>query len=65
MIQARSKSNEVSLWETLVDYCDETGMEHTVAASLLSKPLREEIKIEVQELNLLKGNGKRAARLPV
>ncbi len=65
MIEKRANITKSGLWETLVDYCEETQMEHVVAASLLTKALKEQLKLEVQELNLLKGNSKRGAKLPL
>lgn len=65
MIEKRAIANRISVWEALNDYCQETDMEHVVAASLLTKPIRELIKVEVQDLNLLRGTGKKGARLPI
>jgi hypothetical protein len=65
MIQKRAQATGDSLWDTLVQYCDEHEMENVVAASLLTKTLREEIRVEVQELNLLRGSAKKGAKLPI
>lgn len=65
MIEESAAKNEVSLWETLVDYCNDEGIEHVVAASLLTKSLKDQIMVEVQDLNLLKGRGKKGGKLPI
>lgn len=65
IIQDTATKNEVSLWETLVDYCNDEGIEHVVAASLLTKSLKDQIMVEVQELNLLKGRAKKGGKLPI
>lgn len=65
MIQKRSQQTGDGLWGTLVQYCDEHEIENEVAATLLTKTLKEEIRIEVQELNLLRGSARKGAKLPI
>jgi hypothetical protein len=50
-----------SIMDTIVTYCEETGLEIDVASTLISSALKAKIREEAQELNLLK----KTARLPV
>lgn len=40
--------------DTIVDYCEEHGIEVENASKLISKPLKEKIRYEATELNYLK-----------
>lgn len=64
-IREISASKRISLWEALTEHCDETGIEHLVAASLITKTLKEELRVEVQDLNLLKSRGGKPHKLPL
>lgn len=55
----------LGLWDALCHYCDKHGLESEVASSLLNKQVLADIKIEVEELNLLKKRGRKSARLPL
>ena len=50
-----------SIMDTIVTYCEETGLEIDVASTLISSALKAKIREEAQELNLLK----KTAKLPV
>lgn len=65
MIRHLAHEHSISLWEALVDYTEESEMEHTVIASLLSRSLRADITLEVKDLNLLKQRGQRETLLPL
>lgn len=65
MIRHRAHEHSISLWEALVDYTEETEMEQTVIALLLSRSLRADIMLEVKDLNLLKQCGKKETLLPL
>jgi hypothetical protein len=65
MLREYSARRNVSLWDGLLHYCEQTGMESEVAASLLTKAVRADLTIETQDLNLLKRRGKKDGRLPV
>lgn len=65
MLREYSAHRGISLWEGLLHYCDTTGMESEVAASLLNKAVRADLTIEISDLNLLKKRGRKAGRLPL
>lgn len=65
MLREYAAHRGVSLWDGLVHYCDKTGMESEVAASLLTKAVRVDLTLELQDLNLLKKRGKKDGRLPL
>jgi len=47
--------------DAICHHCKETGLEIEVAATLINAPLKSKIKIEAEELNLLK----KTSRLPI
>jgi hypothetical protein len=65
MLREYASHRGVSLWDGLVHYCEKTGMESELAASLLNKTVRVDLQIELQDLNLLKKRGKKDGRLPL
>ena len=50
-----------SCMDAIVQYCDQTGMEIEVAATLISASLKSRIREEAQSINLIK----KAAKLPI
>ena len=40
--------------DAIVEYCDRKGIELETAGKLVSKPLKEKIKYEAQQLNFMK-----------
>jgi hypothetical protein len=65
MLREMAAHQHMSLWDTLLHYCEKTGMESEVAASLLTRAVRADLTIEIQDLNLLKRRGKKDGRLPL
>lgn len=65
MICTLAAKNNQSVWDTLVDYCCENQIEHTSVAALIDKPLKEIITAEVRDLNLLRGEYGKGAKLPI
>lgn len=65
MLREYAAHKHLGLWEALLTYCDTTGMESEIAASLLTKAVLADMTVEAQDLNLLKVRGKRAGRLPL
>lgn len=65
MISDIASNKNISVWEALTEYCEQTEIEPQVAASLISKPLKEELRVEVQDLNLLKTVGGKNHKLPL
>jgi Phage late-transcription coactivator len=51
----------MTMMDSILHYCEETGLEVDVASTLISSALKSKIREEAQELNLLK----KTARLPV
>jgi hypothetical protein len=51
----------MTMMDSIIQYCDDTGLEIDVASTLISSALKSKIREEAQELNLLK----KTARLPV
>jgi len=50
-----------SCMDVIIQYCDETGIEVEVAATLVSSFLKARIREEAQSINLIK----KAAKLPL
>ena len=61
MILSLSCEKKLSIMDTLCYYCDKNGFEIEVAATLLTPTVKSKIKIEAQNLNMMK----KTARLPV
>ena len=51
----------MTMMDSIVHYCEETGLEIDVASTLISSALKSKIREEAQSLNLLK----KTSRLPV
>ena len=51
----------MTMMDSIIQYCEDTGLEIDVASTLISSALKSKIREEAQELNLLK----KTARLPV
>jgi len=51
----------MTMMDSIIQYCEDTGLEVDVASTLISSALKSKIREEAQELNLLK----KTARLPV
>jgi len=47
--------------DSIIQYCEDTGLEVDVASTLISSALKSKIREEAQSLNLLK----KTSRLPV
>ena len=50
-----------SIMDTIIGYCEKSGLEVDIASTLISSSLKAKIREEAQELNLLK----KTAKLPV
>lgn len=51
----------LTLLDSIIHYCDTTGMEVDVAATLVSSALKSKLREEAAELNLLK----KTSKLPI
>lgn len=47
--------------DTIIEYCEKTGIEIEIAATLISAPLKSRIREEAQSINLIK----KSAKLPL
>ena len=56
-----AEEENLSIMDTIVGYCENTGMEIDVASTLISSSLKSKIREEAQELNLLK----KSSKLPI
>lgn len=56
-----AEEENLSIMDTIVGYCENTGMEIDVASTLISSSLKAKIREEAQELNLLK----KSSKLPI
>jgi hypothetical protein len=54
MIEERAVTQNVRHMEAIIDYCEETGLELEVAATLLNASLKAKIEFEATNLNFLK-----------
>ena len=61
MIETLATEKGITLMDAICHHCKETGLEIEVSASLISAPLKARIKLEAEDLNLLK----KTARLPI
>ena len=61
MIEKLAIEKEISIMDAICYHCKETGMEIEVSATLLSPAIKAKIKLEAEDLNLLK----KSARLPI
>lgn len=60
-IEQQAKKRNIGCMETLLEYCEEKDIDTTAVASMLSSSLKEKIRAEAEEMNLLK----KSAKLPV
>jgi len=61
MIEVMSKEKKMTLMDTIVQHCEQTGLEIEVSATLISSALKSMIREEAQNLNMMK----RTAKLPI
>jgi hypothetical protein len=60
-IEKNSIDKRIGFMDAIMEYCNNTGLEVEVAATLLTSSLKSKIKEEAQSLNLLK----KTAKLPI
>lgn len=53
VIEQRAMTENIRCMEAIIDYCDETGLELEVAATLLNQTLKAKIEKEAKELRFL------------
>jgi hypothetical protein len=57
-IMEMAEQENLSIMDSIVGYCEQTGMEIDVASTLISSALKAKLREEAQELNLLKKSSK-------
>tara|TARA_B100001778_G_scaffold269695_1_gene231350 strand:- start:717 stop:974 length:258 start_codon:yes stop_codon:yes gene_type:complete len=63
-IEALVKNNEnMNYIDAIIHFCDQNAIDVENVPKLISKPLKEKIKYEAQELNFLKRSSR--AKLPI
>ena len=60
-IQELVNETRMGYMDSIVHYCEQTGMEINVASTLISSAMKSKIREEAQDLNLLK----RSSKLPL
>ena len=60
-IMEMAEQENLSIMDSIVGYCEQTGMEIDVASTLISSALKAKLREEAQELNLLK----KSSKLPI
>lgn len=54
MIERTAKKEGLTYLDTIVDYCERTGIEIEDVACLVNRSLKEKMEVEAMQLNLLK-----------
>lgn len=62
-IEKLSKEKKISYIDAIILYCENTGLELEVAAKTITQNLKTKIKMEAEDLNMMKKKGEN--RLPV
>lgn len=57
-IEREAIRRKIGYMESLMEYCDEKGVEPVAVASMISSSLKEKIRAEAEEMNLLKKSPK-------
>ena len=57
-IEKEAIKRKIGFMEMLMEYCEEKEIDPVAIASMLSSSLKEKIRAEAEELNLLKKSGK-------
>ena len=63
-IEKHANASGIKCMDLLVDYCMKNEIEIESASTLLTTSLKEKIRVEAEELNLLKRKGK-DGKLPI
>ena len=56
--EVKRNSGEMTYMDAVLHFCDENMIDPAEVGKLISKPLKEKITLEAQELNLLAKTGK-------
>lgn len=61
-IEKIARESNIPCMDVLIDYCEKRQLEVDSVASLISSSLKEKIRVEAQNLNMLKSD---SGRLPI
>lgn len=61
MIEEKSQKMNLNIIDTITHYCEESGLEVEVAATLINENLKSKIEVEAQTLRFIQ----RTSRLPI
>lgn len=53
-IEKLASNHNMNYIDAIVHYCEENDIEYTSVSKLISKPLKEKLKIDAQKLNYIK-----------
>lgn len=53
-VEALVLSTEMNYIDAIVEYCEEHGIELDTVSKLVSKPLKEKLRVQAMDLNFLK-----------
>ena len=56
--EVKKNSGDMTYMDAVLHFCDENKIDPAEVGKLISKPLKEKITLEAQELNLLAKTGK-------
>ena len=62
-IESLAKEKEISYMDSIIEYCEKSGLEVELAAKLVSTSLKAKIKLEAEELHFLPKSN--TAKLPL
>ena len=51
--------------DAIIHYCEKEGIEVVSVSKLMTKPLKEKLKVDATRLNFMKSRGASKAKLPV
>lgn len=57
-VEREAIRRKIGYMESLMEYCEEKGIEPVAVASMISSSLKEKIRAEAEEMNLLKKSPK-------
>lgn len=60
-IEKQAIQRKIGCFEALLEYCEQKGIEPVAVASMITSSLKEKIRAEAEEMNLLK----KTPKLPV
>jgi len=63
-VEKQAKETQLSCMDVLVEYCIKRDLDIESVATIITSSLKEKIKVEAEQLNMLKKRGS-AARLPI